>query len=530
MYRNFITKVNVLVDSMPSWLGMYFGLYIVALIFLCYWVPGNDFDTMSSYIARIKLEEFGDLRRVGTLELQYLFPKFFDYLHAPLLKLGYFLTLPNLLLFLTTISLLISFYPTNISRTALYFIFISSPILVGVTSMKNDFSLGAISFISWIAIAYMKNSKWYLVVCCLLLCSLVGTKWHGFFVLVPMVIFLVYKLMYTHHPSKSSWLVLACCTPLIIWFSSFEVYISNLIDYKTPFPKPDWLAGQIEIGYESFFINIYKFIISIFLDLMNWPFYLLDKVFFHNLLFTKLNELSLGGKQIGYIIRQDATISSFGIQLLIILSINFYVLFNKKYNSEIRFASFASIFYTLLVLFFIQYSTWINRYFITSYMLGLIPVAVALKDVQYSLMVKRFLLVYLIIVSCTTILLSKDIRPINIIRNISQRDKLYFNLWSVYTSIYDFEKENIKLSDSLLFINNAQGGDVPFLYPFIKDRSAANTDIINIRYGQKYEQALDSKRFDYLMVYQGEIHNKFYEEVFRYHGNLQMTFYKLKGD
>ncbi len=42
----------------------------------------------------------------------------------------------------------------------------------------------------------------------------------------------------------------------------------------------------------------------------------------------------------------------------------------------------------------------------------------------------------------------------------------------------------------MFFYNMAAAGEVPFLYPFIKDRSPANTRIINARNGGQWDPGL----------------------------------------
>ena len=121
--KPFNIKFDKLINALPTYLIYYLIFFLSITILLSFWIPSNDYDSMSSYIARTKLEEFGNLRETATLELQYVFPKFFDYLHIPFLKLGYFMSFPNLFLFTILLYLIIRFFNTKAAIVSIFFIF-----------------------------------------------------------------------------------------------------------------------------------------------------------------------------------------------------------------------------------------------------------------------------------------------------------------------------------------------------------------------------------------------------------------------
>jgi hypothetical protein len=105
------------------------------------------------------------------------------------------------------------------------------------------------------------------------------------------------------------------------------------------------------------------------------------------------------------------------------------------------------------------------------------------------------------------------------------RDNLYFEDWSGYWSIYQFFKSEVHVSDSLLFLNKATGGDVPFIYPFLRDREASNTRIINERYGKTWNHAF-TDQFEYVMVYRGSLPDPSYDEIYSYPGGNDINIYR----
>lgn len=534
-------KLNDILADIPVALKYYLYFFLIALILFAFWVPGNDFDSMTSYIARIKLEEFGDLRQVGTLELQYLFPKFFDYLHKPFLKLGFFTTLPNLVLLFTFMLLIIQFFPKKIALCALSLIFATHPILILVSSMKNDVALGIFAFITWFAISYLENSKWYLSICLILISCLIGIKWHGLFLALFFGVYLLYRLIKTHKPSKTSWIILIIGLPLLFYTSSAKTYIDNYLIDGSICPVPYWLQLQSKTGFKVFFLSLYHFFTTTLIETFDLPLGLLDQFIFHGKIWHFITDTLHSGKQYYYTTVHSSNYTSFGIILLISLAMSCYVYFKKsKFSLEVRIAALISLLYTITTLYYCPYAAAVNRYLITSYILSLIPFATVLASIRFNTTWKTIFCIYLACITTHVLLGNQDRRIIklklwspgppetvyhlNTIFQYGYRNKLYFHIWSGHLEIYNFMKKNIHKTDSLLFINQHQGGSVPFIYPFIKDRDAMNTGLINTRLNQTAD--FTSKKWKYLFVFQGEITAPNYEKI-KSLGQNDISIYKL---
>jgi hypothetical protein len=486
------------------------------ILFLCvFWIPGNDFDTMSSYIARIKLEEFGDLHQTATLELQYLFPKFFDYLHKPFLEWGYFTTLPTFALFLATCLVLASVFTLKEKKVFLVFVMICPPILLALTSLKNDLALGCFAVLAWYCICVRRNSVSYMAVGILSLCALIGTKWHGFFVLPPLGAVFLYQLIRTHRPDARAFAVTALMLPLYWYVSSANVYLDNLVHFHRLTPRPIWLASQTP-HIKDVAINLYRFIVSSILDSFDVPFFLIDE---HTgwKIWPVLQAISAGGKQYSYAYIVNSEFSAFGISILFVLGVAVYSLCRSKDTPAVKCAAAAALFYTCAVLCFVPYSSWTNRYFLTGYLLALIPAVQIAARLKASKKIVILILAYAGLMSLQALLMDQERRLVpmtqsapdgsriplsTIYGDLRDRDRLYFEVWSGYVHIYEELQKDVQLSDGLVFVNEAKDGDVPFLYPLIKDRSPANTRIINLRNSMTWDPQL-CWDFPYVLVYKG---------------------------
>lgn len=527
----FLEIVSKLKQSTPLYFLYYIVIYLLAsyLLFVFY-IPGNDYDTMCSYIARIKLEDFGSLKDVATLEIQYLFPKFFDYLHAPLLKLGYFLTLPNFFLFLTLIFVLLRISSPPVCFFTIILIFSCQPLLLGSTSLKNDMSLGILAFLGWYIIFYYRNNTWFLTLSTLMVAALIGTKYHGFllaFLLLFPLIYIIYKEQLLTQKSLILWFFFF---PVFFWVSSAKVYIDNWLNYGSIMPRPDYLS-PVDV---SIFTNIYKFIVVNLLQTFDIPAYLSD-VYAHSSILAWEKQISLIAKEDLAILRPASNINAFGAIIIVVIILDICVIINSKYSFATKTLALIAIVYLLALLTQFSYSNWISRYFLPTYILSISPAAEALNQFPFKtwfskLWVKRLLIIYAILVSlhCFLFTAEKNLLGLRVVdlntgiashyssiwSKFTDRDALYFHSQDGYFEIYEYFRKNIFLSDSLLIINNATGNDSPFIYPFIKNRQAANTNVFNTRYGGSYESLLGN--YQYIMIYKGTVKSPDYKEVFNY--------------
>ena len=526
--------------AMPWPVRVYLAGYFLLLFFLMFWVPGNDFDTMSSYIARIKLEEFGDLRQTGTLELQYLFPKFFDYMNKPFLEWGWFTTFPAFALFCAAAWFQLKFFGRKERLIWLFFILACPPILVAVTSFKNDLPVACFAVLAWYALFIRRNSSTYLPLGMLALAALAGTKWHGFFVIVPFGIGFLWQLCRTHRPDKTALFLAALAVPLCWIASSGQVYVDNFRQFGTPFPRPAWLTGQT-LGWHHLPVNLYKFISSTFIDTFDVPLYLIDKQIGWKI-WPNIEALTLHGKVYNYAFLINSEFSAFGLVLLFALGCSAFILFRRKESFAVKMAGAGALAYALLVLCFIDYSSWTNRYFIAAYMLGLIPTVRLLGRMAFSKTIIMLAATYALLLSLQAVLLNQDklLKGLHwsmpagqsynmspIWRDFFKRDRLYFHVWGGYANIYDELQKDVQVSDSLVFINTAKDGQVPFLYPLIKDRAPANTRIINIRNGGAWDPSL-CRDFRFVLIYKGAFGDPNYERIYAYDGENDMSLYRRK--
>lgn len=525
-------------ETIPTWFFYYLVAYLlITYILFVFYIPGNDFDTMTSYMARIKLEEFGSLEQTATLEIQYLFPKFFDYLHKPLLEWGYFTTLPNFVLFLSLCFLLLRISSPSQFVFLSILIFACQPLLIGNHSLKNDMTLGIFAFWSWYVIFFVNSKTWFLTLSTLTLCLLLGTKIHGVLLVILLLPPLLYRLYRDRLISQLSIFLWFVFSPLFIIVSSASVYLANIKKYDTIMPKLDYLS----VGNVSFFKNIYTFIVSSTLATFDLPVYLSDAYLKTNILEWE-NKLALGVKDAHYgILRPASNINAFGVIIVVVLILNIYVLIKPRFSPALKTAAAIAVVYWLGLLTQFNYSNWVNRYFLPTYILGIFPAAIVLSQLPIKQWLKNSLIVYAVLVSFHTLVLTAETNLISVTvidlpsRNsyyvesvwshITDRDSLYFHLWSGYRQIHQYFRDNIALTNSLLFINNATGNDPPFIYPLIKDRQPANTHIFNTRYGGSYDNLLG--KYEYLMIYKGTITDPRYQEDFNYN-NGEMIIYKLK--
>lgn len=523
--------VSKLKQSTPLYFLYYIVIYLLAsyLLFVFY-IPGNDYDTMCSYIARIKLEDFGSLKQIATLEIQYLFPKFFDYLHAPLLKFGYFLTLPNFLLFLNLIFVLLIISSPPVCFFIIILIFSCQPLLLGSTSLKNDMSLGIFALLGWYIIFYCRNKIWFLTLSTLMVSALIGTKYHGFLLAFLLLIPLIYITYKEHLLTRTSLLLWVLFFPVFFWVSSAKIYIDNWLNYGSIMPRPDYL-NPVDI---SIFTNIYKFVVVNLFQTFDIPAYLSD-VYTHSSILAWEKQISLIAKEDLAILRPSPTLSAFGIIILIVIALDIFVIIRPKFSLATKTLALIAIVYLLVLLTQFSYSNWISRYFLPTYILSILPAAEALNQLPFKtwfskLWVKRLLIIYAILVSlhCFLFTAEKNLLGLRVVdlntgiashyssiwSKFTDRDALYFHSQDGYLEIYEYFRKNISLSDSLLIINNATGNDSPFIYPFIKNRQASNTSVLNTRYGGSYESLLGN--YQYIMIYKGTVKSPHYKDVFNY--------------
>ncbi|MBI1209623.1 MAG: hypothetical protein GC191_20360 [Azospirillum sp.] len=538
----FVDKARILWFSLPLYLRIYLGFLLVANFFIIFWVPVNDFDTMSTYLARIKLEEFGPLVDTATLPEMYIFPKFFDYLHAPFLWLGYFTYAPSAILFVVFVVLLIKETSPKVALIALFLCLTADPVITAVTSAKNDMPLAVFGFIAWYLIARLENSKYYLSLCTSALCAVIGTKWHGAFMLVVLGPFLIYRLATSHRPSWASLVVFGLFLPLFFIASSAEVYFNNYVRDGSFFPRPEHFAYHAT-GMKNAVFSVGAFLTSSVFDSFDWAFYALDRLS-GGLLWSVVNVLTMNRK-VDFIIMPNSHIAGFGFPILIVIACSLIFVTRREEDPALRVGAGLALFWAASNFYYFTYSTWLNRYFIATFIFGLIPTATLISRMSFKigLRLRALLAAYLIGITGHVLLFDGEHRMVpvtlrdhsgnksavysTIFHDFWDRDLLYYQIWTGYAEIHKYMRANVKLSDGLFFLNFEKGADAPFLYPLIKDRRPANTRIASVRFGGAWNPELCSE-FRFVMTYLGAIDDPHYEMAYQYPGRREITIYRRK--
>lgn len=471
--------------------GKYALLYFTALFLIVFWIPSDDFDSQSTYLVRIKLEEFGDLTKIGTLPIEWTFPKFFDYLHAPFLKLGYFECLPGYLSVVLIVVLLAVTLRRQVALTAVLLVFAASPILTAATSAKDDIGIAVFGLLSLFVIYTVRNPALFLPLALLPVCALVGTKFHGVILALPLLVLIGIKGFRDKLYHFRSLPLLLALVPLYLLFSSFDTYRSNVVLYHTPFPIFPYQGGRSTLGYLP--LNLYRMVSCSLVDTFDWLWYLMEETTGARL-FPTLSSLTLNAKVWNYVVMPNSCFSSFGFFLPVALACSVRGLFKFKRLSFCWSASLLAVFYALGVLAAYVYTSWAARYFLAAYVLSIPALASTIGELR-SRWWRRGLMTVALLSSLNVLLWNQErmILPLSghygesgigwqhpsMLPDILDRDKLRFLVWTGYYTCYQLMEQDVKRQDSLTVISTAVPLDVPFLLPFIRNRDGANTRVIN---------------------------------------------------
>jgi hypothetical protein len=509
-------------------LGYLAAAYALMLL-LAFWVPGNDFDSMTSYITRIKLEQLGPLRETATLEVQYIFPKSFDYLHAPFLRWGYFTVFPSFALFHVLLAILALGFRPRIALAALYLVGICQPILVGATALKNDLALGVFALVAWWLIFYLPKSPFYMAACGLALATLVGTKWHGFLLAGPLGLCWLWQLGFGRKCSWAGLWVLACSLPVLWVVGSGNVYVDNLRHEGSLFPRPDFA----QVWPPNFPTNLYRFAVTTALETFEVPIALADRKL-RGTIWPHLQALTGGSKAWDYALLPSPLLSVFGVSILVVIAACAVSIFRRRCPRPVRAGAVIALVYLALSLAVLRHLSSQNRYFIPTYVLGVLPTAYVASElgilrVLLQRRLLRWALAAYLVVSVGHVLLFTAEKPLlsfwvykardrqyvrmeSIFSRFWDREAFYLESWKGYRDTFDFVRSQILPSDGLLVVNRATGNDAPYLYPFIMHRSAANTRVVSDRFGYRLDPDYPDT-FKYVLVYRGELEDPRYQLV-----------------
>lgn len=517
----------------PAMLGYLAAAYALMLL-PAFWVPGNDFDSMTSYVTRIKLEQLGPLRETATLEIQYTFPKFFDYLHAPFLRWGYFTVFPSFALFHVLLAILALGFRPRIALAALYLVGICQPILVGATALKNDLALGVFALVAWRLIFYLPKSPFYPAACGLALAALAGTKWHGFLLAAPLGLCWLWQLGVGRKGSWAGLWVLACSLPVLWVVGSGDVYVDNLRHEGSLFPRPDFAQE----GPPNFPANLGRFAVTTALETFEVPIALADRKL-RGTIWPHLQALTGGSKAWGYALLPSPLLSVYGISILVVIAACAVAIFRRTCPRPVRAGAAIALVYLVLSLAMLRHLSSQNRYFIPTYVLGVLPTAYVASElgILRALLRRRLLrwaLAAYLVVTIGHVLLFTAEKPLLSLWVYTAREREYVRVESIfsrfwdreafylesgkgYRDTFDFARSRILPSDGLLVINRATGNDAPYLYPFLMHREAANTRVVSDRTGYRLDPDFPDT-FKYVLVYRGELDDPRYQVVHDYGG------------
>jgi hypothetical protein len=513
-FQHLCAKAVAVRQALPKFIYFYLCAIYLTMALLVWWVPACDFDTMTSYLARIHLERIGPLRETATLEIQYLFPKFFDYLHAPFLDWGWFTTLPNFALFTAVLVAAVWKLPTEMAGRFILGLAISAPILTAAMSAKNDITLALLGVLCWFWIYHARpSSPWYLAVVMLLAAALIGTKWHGL-VLAPVFAAMAgIEVVRRRALTRFSIIVLMACFPLAWYASSASVYLENLQYEGALCPTPDYLVVHPSVAK-----NLWAFASNTVLETFELPFYWVDAQL-GGRIWPVLNKVVCNSKAWNYVALPNSHVHVFGLPLLIVFGAALVAVFKRGTPWSIRCAGAVAAGYGAIVLVLFPYSTWINRYFLPTYVFGLLAFVYLVQSVRLRGALRWGFFAYLIFVSLYTMIFNQHMRLVharlyaaeaNTVMETSSifadgwdRDALYFHLWSGHLAPYRIFREQVRSHHRLLIVNHLKGNNVPFIYPFVRGRTGANTRIINLRRGQSIPEDATNE-FDFVLTYGGE--------------------------
>lgn len=515
----------------PRWLFWLLVAEYIFLFLLALCVPPSDFDTMTSYIARIKFAEFGPLRQNNTLEIQYLFPTFFDFLHGPFLKWGWFTAFPNFALFTAAIVSAIFMFEARVAARWILWMAAAAPVLVTVTALKNDISLALIAFLAWAIIFYMRPSVLYPAAAFTAIAALPGTKWHGLFIAPPLFACLIWRLWRERNAvlTRRAALVFIAAFPLFWWVSSASVYLDNLRHEGELCPRPSYLR----VGEPDFVRNVKAFVLVNAIETFELPLYLIDEQWMHGDLFTQIDQLTFASKGPTYLVAPNVSLAAFGLPMLLVAAGSIAGLFNRHIPGPVRVSGAIALVYLGACLKSFYFDDWTSRYYLATYVLGAAPCACLIAGRRLSKLIRWTAWSWILLVGFQSFVWNHE-KPLVQRRIFYARDRIYhdndsiwpavfsgdrdrlsYQVWRGHLEVHKYLKGNVSLWASLAVVNRYQGNNVPFLYPLIKDRNPALTSIINDRYGQTLPEGFED-RIEWIMVFNGGFVHPLYRETFRY--------------
>jgi hypothetical protein len=531
-------------DGLGRRLVLFLGAYLIVVMVLGWWVPSNDFDSMATYLPAVRIADTDGLNAHTATQAQRFGPLFFIRLEERLLATGYLSSSINFVLFLVCGYLIAAGYRKDIASWAVLLLFSVQPIAAALTSLKNDLTVGTLAMIVTLTVFRMRPSIWYAGACFGGIALLIGTKWHGVIVALPILLALLYRLSTSHRPKTASILLLIGSIPLFGIFSSADRYWENYQQTGSFFPHMD-AVQYLGHGPRPILANVWRLVSCTAIDTFSLPLYFLN-VATDGGTWSFVHWLTLGGQDLNFVIGPNSTHSVFGFPLLLVLIADIWAIRAAGLALEVRALGITSLFYCVIVTSMSQYIGFAPRYYIASYITGVIPLAHLLASLRPSAaaLLKVTLLAYMFVELTQTLVLDPE-RPLvgypvsvrtgtasvdyyqaSIWRNIFKREELYFQIWPGYLPAYRYFAENVLRSDSVLFLNCGRNQDVPFIYPFLRLREQANTAFYRCDDQGSERTFVQQHPFAFVVAYKYRVEDPRYSAVLVQNGFFDIAIYR----
>ena len=509
---------------------LYIAFYLTALWALVFYMPINDFDSMSSYLARIKLEDFGPLEQTATLSVQYLFPKSFDYCHKPFLWFGYFQAMPSFTLFCVFICSVINRRNRYKQMLALFLVFACQPMLVTATGAKNDLALGVTAYFTTLAACTIRNKSTYLPVTMLGVAFLAGTKWHGLGLAAIISTVVAWRAVRDRLINLRAVGLVGILLPVYWIASSASVYMSNYVRDGTITPVPEWLFSQ----KPPLFTNLCRVTALSIFEAFTIPAFVFERLWAIDLM-PIARAITCGAYQREFSLMPSCDAVAFGPLLLLVLVADVYVLLHARSCLRDRVFSGIALAYCAMLLTRVYYTNWNERYLLAAYVLSFPPAIAAAWVHMRDRRVRAVCVCYALLVSTHALLCTAERRLVPMVDRSGarydtifsagiDRELLQFHMWTGYRDVYLDYRQRVRKSDTLLIINNLQGGNVPFLYPFIQGRESSNTAVVSP--AQTPGLTYDETAYTFLLIFSGSAQSPIFQRVHHYPGEYELSLYE----
>ena len=483
----------------------YLVTYISLQFLVAFYMPGNDYDSNANYFVRIKIEEWGDLRSLASIDHQYLFPRLWAYLHIPFLKLEFFELLPSFALFLIFLFFLTWSYwkvTKKFSVPLMALLFCAEPVVNQALSWKDDLAVAVVAFLSFIFVWWNRSKTVFLPVSLLLIASLAGIKWHSLLCVMILLLIVIYRMISERLFNRTSLIATLSLIPAYFFLSDLLSYARNLIIDRSLTPVPYMFQTKIR-SLNVFAIDTYK----LFSNVLTSPLDLFAGAFNSSLL-KELRRITLGVKLLNEaeVIWPSADFARFGWEFLFVIVGAFASIFVKT-KKTIKCMSLISVSLLIFILFAAGYFGWTDRYFILPFVFGLIPSCIYFSKMLKKTWFRNLLIVHAVFVSMHSMLFSVEkkciylnvlYRPSTIWNKLLDRDLLRFQVWEHYLAFYKEFRARVKGTDMLAFVDAHEDQDPAFLYPFLKGRNPTNTDLFIFQRGHSIASY---ERYDYVLAY-----------------------------